>query len=390
MKHQDHWSISIVNDPSKKKFRAEHALLFFGVALFPLYVFPSGGVQPSHLMLAAFFSLTLIERGIPNSSCFLMFIAFIVYAFITESYYILWGSAISHLVNVIYLFYNFLLAAAIYCFYQRFSPISLFIATFFSALIVSGYAVAHIFFGWDEVRFTGPFNNPNQLGYFSVVLISLTYLFNRLGVAPYYITIFLSGTAIFFSIMSLSKAAMIPVVLSAFLVLSPVSNARGMKLAWAILVPAALTIAFLFYQQGFFDEYRAVRRLSGMFDENDSSLDARGYLAFFDASSLQLIFGMGTDYARNVLGGKEVHSTLASVFTYYGFIGFLLFSSMLFIWAVAIWSRFGGVALICIAGPSMAYGLTHNGIRFSIFWILFGASLAMARKAQRYRMSGEG
>ena len=80
--------------------------------------------------------------------------------------------------------------------------------------------------------------------------------------------------------------------------------------------------------------------------------------------------------------GHEVHSTLGSVINNYGFLGLILFSAVLAIWAFRLWQSYGAVGMISIAGPAMLYGITHNGIRFTIFWLLFAASMAMARNTR--------
>ena len=32
-----------------------------------------------------------------------------------------------------------------------------------------------------------------------------------------------------------------------------------------------------------------------------------------------------------------------------------------------------------MCGPSLLYGLTHNGLRFSMFWIMFAVTIALSK-----------
>ena len=90
-----------------------------------------------------------------------------------------------------------------------------------------------------------------------------------------------------------------------------------------------------------------------------------------------MLFGLGSQNAREIIG-HEVHSTLGSVLNNYGLIGLTLFGTVIFSWAKRIWNAHGFIGLICMVGPPMLYGITHNGTRFTFFWLLFAASLAMA------------
>lgn len=114
-----------------------------------------------------------------------------------------------------------------------------------------------------------------------------------------------------------------------------------------------------------------------MFSESDSSLEIRGYKVFFEATPLQAIFGMGI---KNIIDIHkfEIHSTFFMVLTNYGLIGFLIFSMLILFWILDIKKAYGVRGLICVCAPSLLYGLTHNGIRFSMFWIMFSISIYLS------------
>ena len=73
------------------------------------------------------------------------------------------------------------------------------------------------------------------------------------------------------------------------------------------------------------------------------------------------------------------HSTFASALVNYGLIGFFLLLSFMLTWARSIFVSLGAVTSLGVWIPPVLYGLTHNGTRFTFFWILFAMSLAAAK-----------
>ncbi|MDC0343861.1 hypothetical protein OAN15_02340, partial [bacterium] len=61
-------------------------------------------------------------------------------------------------------------------------------------------------------------------------------------------------------------------------------------------------------------------------------------------------------------------------------LGFFAFCAMYFIWSIRVLRFYGFSGLVCLVGPATLYGITHNGTRFTIFWLLFAASLGMIKK----------
>jgi hypothetical protein len=103
-------------------------------------------------------------------------------------------------------------------------------------------------------------------------------------------------------------------------------------------------------------------------------LDARGYFAIADGSWLEFVFGLGADGVTARLG-NEVHSTFGGVVNNYGLVGLILFMVPIVWWLAILRDAFGLKGVAYIAGPSLLYGLTHNGIRFTPFWLLYSASI---------------
>ena len=53
------------------------------------------------------------------------------------------------------------------------------------------------------------------------------------------------------------------------------------------------------------------------------------------------------------------------------------------IWILDINKTYGLRGLICVCAPSLLYGLTHNGIRFSMFWIMFAVSIHLSNEFKK-------
>lgn len=380
----------------KDKARALDGCLFaVGVGLLPIYVFSSGGIQPSHMVLALFFTFALLRRGIPTESWTLLLAGVSIYSFFLESFYIVAGAKPASLMSSLFFFYNLFLVSAIYSYCRRYGLSSL------TPGVIAACAIAIVTVGVAGVslqeagqgRATGAFNNPNQLGYFSVCILSLTYLLYSNGHLKYIVAVGMFVLAVFLSIASLSKAAMVANFVVVFLALKPVRRAGsarsafitvGLPIFWISVLLFGLGFIAASYLQGSLDDYLFVMRLEGMSQESDSSLESRGYFCFLKGNTIQVFLGLGTNGVAEILG-HEVHSTLASVLNNYGVVGFLMFSGALVAWVLKLWHAYGFIGMACLAGPAMLYGITHNGTRFTAFWVLFAASMAMAARVIQER-----
>ena len=356
-------------------------LLFLGVALLPLYVFGSGGIQPAHAVLTAFIGVALMSYGFNTKVWAVLLGAMFVHSVFVEGVYSIRGGDPWLIINSVYFLYNFLLSVAVYEFVRRNGLGAIKSGLMIAAIVAVGTVVLS---GVDlrEIsetgRAMGTFNNPNQLGYFSVCLLSLTYLLYWHGELSYRLAVVLFLASLFLAIASLSKAAMVANFAVIFLALKPMAS-RSTLAPWAALTAMSIAVMFWMASRGFFDDYLFMHRLVNMAYESDSSLASRGYLAFLEGNTMQFLVGLGSARVDEIVG-HEVHSTLGSIFNTYGILGFALFGGALLIWGIRLWGAYRLMGLICLAGPALLYGITHNGIRFTIFWLLFSASLAMASR----------
>lgn len=359
----------------------EGILLAIGIAFFPIYVFPSGNVQPAHAILALFAVVVLVREGMPYTAWTVLMGAMLMHVLVVETFYVGFTHQEPQFKPIAFWLYNLLFAASLYVYALKrdLHPVKI------GLLCAAVLALTTVLASGVQLERAAPveravatFNNPNQLGYFSVCLLSLTYLLSREGKIGLIFTIGLNGVSIFLSIVSLSKAAM----LANFAVIAFVAKPdRGVSniLGWATAVALLAAVMMWSLNAGKFDGLRFFHHLTTMGEENDSSLAARGYFVFLEGNLAQFVFGIGKQNVRE-MHGNEVHSTLASALANYGVFGFLLFSGVILIWSRAVLRAYGVAGVLCLISPAMLYGITHNGSRFTMFWLLVGLSLAMAAR----------
>jgi hypothetical protein len=358
----------------------ERTLLTLAVALFPLYVFPSGWLQPSHVAFL-FLSLTVLFSGIPRQAWLLLLALFAFYVFLVEAITGIVVGEVRYLVNPAFFIFNFLLMGAVYKVVWRHGSGALKHGIFIALAI----AVISVYLGGvdlreigDSGRPTGTFNNPNQLGYFSVCMLSIGYLLFvdaeiRL---PSFLALLIA--AIFLAVASLSKAALIANFAALCFLLLP-SRGRGIILLWSAVASASIGAAVWLTSSGRLNELLFFNRIANMAEEGDSSLVDRGYFAFLEGSGTELLFGLGSSEVYRIVG-HEVHSTFASVWNTYGIVGFILFLPIFLIWGWTLYRAYRPIGVIMLAGPSILYGIGHNGARFSVFWLLMAVSMAAGRR----------
>lgn len=381
-----------------RQIRLREGLLFIGASILPIYVFNSGGIQPSHAMLAIFAGLTILDRGIIFTPWSMLFLVLSLYCLALESFYFFGGGDPIFMINSLFLWYNFALACAVFQ-HVRYegvgslaAGIKIASAIALVTILVNGIDLRDL---GDAGRSAGSFNNPNQLGFFSVCLLSLSYLFYRSGYIGYRQAFSLLTVSLLLSVLSLSKAAIISNMLVFFLALKPTAprsyhlrftSRVSSFIAWLAGTIIGITLLVMMFQSGAYDDLLFVERLMNMTEEGDSSMESRGYFAVFDGDAIQILFGLGTQNTEQIVG-HEVHSTIGGVLNNYGLVGMAIFIAMCVLWAVKIWRFYDLVGLVCIVGPSMLYGLTHNGIRFTIFWLLFASSMAIASRRHNKKTS---
>jgi hypothetical protein len=364
----------------------EVAILNLAVALFPIYVFPSGGLQPTHLVFLLLAVVSLYRYGLPEGGWVPVLIVLSGYSLLVEGIY---GSFApyadwSYVATPGFLFFNFLLSVGVFQVVVRRKKHALWPGV----CVAAAFALVSIYVGGvdlteigEEGRSTGTFNNPNQLGYFSACLLSLSYLLYREREIGFTVMLGLFAASLFLAVVSLSKAAIIANALVVIFALRPRAKGYGGAIWLGLAIAILGGVAYLAVT-GRLDDFVFYDRILNMSNEQDSSLQERGYFAFLNGNAAQIMFGMGNAEVLWLIG-HEVHSTFASIMNSYGILGLSLFLSIFVLWARRIYEAYGVASVVVVLGPATLYGISHNGTRFSIFWLLFSASMGMAERQLR-------
>lgn len=223
--------------------------------------------------------------------------------------------------------------------------------------------------GYSGGRYSGTFNNPNQLGYYAILVTALILITitksEKVSLKPF-IGILISFILV---IVSLSNAAIISWFIMLFCyVFFEKSNKKFRKKLFIISLITLIIGYFIYINFGIIQNnalYEAlVGRLSTTQNKIEAVGDVRGYNRILGYPEYWLL-GAGEGAYFRFGGNLELHSTLGNIQISYGIIGIIIFLRLLYVCLKSIKFRYWYIILAV-----MVYGMTHNGIRDSIFWIL--------------------
>lgn len=345
------------------------------ILLMPFYIFPPGSPQPADFLMVLIAAATMFTLPIEatkrarQTTAFLLIFAFwtiIVNGFvsITSSEFVLRSST--------FFIYNSVLFYSIYRHYKYYgSEFLVFVAKMVCvSLIFQGIiGVGGFYPGRNSIRGTLFFNNPNQLGYWTLLSMSLLGLAHtRFRISPWLlIPALLFG--LFLTAFCLSKAANISL---AFLLLL-----MGMKRPWILVAVGVLAVGYVATPAGSGTVDKLQHRLATIGDQDDDSADGRHYDRIFNNPSYWVLGSGQGDYERfeTVVGkDQEIHSSPGTLFFCYGMFGVGLFATFFF----SIFGR--SLRLWSYAVPLMLYGFTHDGLRFTSMWLFLAFAFCLSEQ----------
>lgn len=338
-----------------------------GILSFPFYIFGSGGIQISTVFLLVasigeIHKLSFKDRYyIDIKKKIIPLFFFVLYAIlITLTWYLIILDSSILLFPLIYIFDFFILFALGLRLIKDVSFVN-----FFAYLIVVSTIIQFlisILITSDSFRGSLFFNNPNQLGYFSLLTAAIiTVLVKEKHISTlYYIVSMLC--CIWLAQLSLSKSALVSGIF--LLLYGMLSNVRAQIIALVLLV----CFIFIIGDNSFLlDRFDIVySRLDGIGSESDDNAEGRGYdRIWLQPGMLLLGASEGAVYRWDTfLTGYEMHSTWGTILFSYGIFGLLCW--LIFLFKVGFSNKFA--TLIPLLSVFM-YGITHNGLRFVYFWI---------------------
>jgi hypothetical protein len=129
---------------------------------------------------------------------------------------------------------------------------------------------------------------------------------------------------------------------------------------------------------GALNKFHFVERLQSIGEDSDDNLTERGYRSPFQHGAVGFLVGLGDERVKDIVG-HEVHSTFWSYLMKYGVVGLGLFLTFWYLWIRRTMAEFGLLGVLLINMPASIYGITHNGSRFAIFWLMIGLSFNLYR-----------
>jgi len=348
------------------------------IALLPLYVGESGSVQPSHALMAIAALATLVRYAPRADRLFLLMAAFSIVVMGRCLHECLVTGDLREMLPGLFLLFNAVALVTLRGFLEQGHGMPFVRAGILGALTVAiaGLAILDVReAAGTGSRVAGTFNNPNQLGYCSTCLLSLLHVLFLRGWLSRRNTALGVVATTFLTIVSLSKAALVANAVG--IASTPIVFRRASL--WATVGLLGLTILPVtivgMLEHGSFDDVPVVQRLKRIGQDADDSAEARGYGLMASSDPWIILFGRGSTEVLDELG-HEVHSSVGSVWVSFGAIGGLLFIAVMWEWCRTLLARYGALATIAVAAPPLLYGLTHNGTRATLVWVLIATSLA--------------
>jgi len=346
----------------------------------PFYFFASGSAQLADVIFAVLFVITILGRQALVQGTGPLLWTGMLFATYTLVVNTVWAGLLrdlSMLEMPVFYFFNIAVIYVILVTYARTGERlqrAVLAAAGLLALIQGALSLAFLASGQE--RQTLFFNNPNQLGYFALLSATLfCMLAKHLGVRLRY-QLLVYAVFGYIVALSLSKASII-----AFLVLGLMHFSRKAShvvLIFLICVPVAYLASDLPLIEN------VIERLQNIGEQSDDSLHGRGYDRIW-LYPQYLLFGAGElGLVRFPETHIELHSTIGTVIFSYGAIGTFLFGLML--WQLL---KLSGWRVFLYLVPAFVNGLAHQGLRFSLLWVLFAITAVIgASQASRDRDTG--
>lgn len=347
------------------------------VICIPFYVFASGLPQPGDFLVLILLPLALYGWNFRLPGVFarpyrvlLLFTLYVVlvqysWATILEN----WGfhGKDTFLLFPIYYLFNALVMLVSLILYQRYGDAFLRLTAWCLLLSIGMQVVGSFFTFYNKFRDAVFFNNPNQLGYYSVLAACMLGLLQRKLKLGLLITTIGLLSCIYLALLSASRAAAggAAVVLVVTLVSNPKIVLAAVPLIAALLMTGPVAHAL---------EATEHRVTVDQFPEY-SFLEERGWGRIYDNPEY-ILLGAGeggtSRFRDSIIGTHEIHSSAGMLIFSYGFVGTGIF--VWFLFRVLQGARLGAAMMLA---PIVAFTVAHHGLRDSMLWMVLGIFLTL-------------
>ncbi|MBB6228546.1 hypothetical protein FHS79_002736 [Polymorphobacter multimanifer] len=347
------------------------------------YVASSGSAQPADIMLCL-----LVFFIVPANSILdffktqLLLVALVVWVALVNLVWFMTTDEPSFLLSTLYYLFNLIIVITFVGVRGRNPAIFDNIvckAIMIAVAVETAVILFQRFSGFSALRAVGTFKNPNQLAYWGVVMLSLFVMLrrNRLRRSD----LLVMGAGIFCEFASASRAGLGALIaLLAVWLYFALGTGRKRIIACLSVIAAGVILALSPMMDSSVASASGQSAISTRINEETevSQFDERQYNRIVDFYEYT-IFGAGEGYVTRFTGDAkihlEIHSSFGTMLFSYGIPGLSLF--VLFLASVI---RRLPVSLGIYLLPSLLYGVTHQGLRFTLFWGLIGAAISMGQE----------
>lgn len=339
--------------------------------VYPYYLFPSGGFQPSVAVLIFGFAVMLFTsfKKVIISGSMRMLIVYSVYAMLINIYWFFnTGDDSLLLYTIIALFGCFMFIALGNIFHQftrQDARMFLFVvfATVATQALLLTFGIVKDVGGGRQVIW---FNNPNQLGYFCLLSATIAVLVGYFYKIQNFLIPLTVALGIYISTFTLSRAALAGLVLFVPILLF-FSTSISLSKKMVIVVMLALGGAYVADLYVNSEQYAALeRRVERSQESSTGQEEVRHFDRVWEYPDY-LVFGAGKGayerFSENDAKVQEIHNLFLSVLFCYGIIGFLMYMTFLF-------SIIRNIQLMIYLLPVFLYNMTHNGGRVIALWFM--------------------
>lgn len=355
----------------------------------PFYVLPAGTPQPADYVL-------ILAMG-PACAILLMHLKMLPYTYIFGFVFAL-TTLLVNLVNYgfepharflyssLYYIYNltiFIFTAHLFTHFTQRALKVAYIAIVITILIQFGNVML---FPDAGTRVDSTLFNPNQFSYWSMLTMMMLVVLKRghkLNMADYA----LIGILMYFEILSLSRAGMVSgAIVIMILPFLPQFSGSGRGILLVTCLAGGLYIALhpqliTSLPQRVDEINNVIKKMQEIGEDMDGLFVKRNYDRLLRFP--QYIFlgaGEGAFWRFDPHKPNEIHSGLATLVFSYGILGTVTF----FAFILGILNRQPWYMFVLV-GAIMMYGLTHQHLRFSHFWMLLGMIYASPHFAGAYK-----
>ncbi len=254
------------------------------------------------------------------------------------------------------------------------------------ALIIE-IVICHFYPNYENGRVQGTFHNPNQLGFWALFSACIMILLRSYSKFRWY------DLAIFFGFALLQSLAISKAGLIAFGILAlSLPFMRAMPNGYKVMFFMVGLVIGIFSIGHRADLGRVatqvehinnvVNRLDNIGREADDTLQWRGYYRIFEYPAYVIVGAGEGAYERfeDTPQPVEIHSAIINIIFSYGLMGIAIFGTLLYMIV-----KYAPKHFIVILFVMVLNGLTHQNMRFSHFWIVFGVAYGIRYCSPKYK-----